>query len=124
MASHDGRTSIFVDSHAHLADAAFTGDRDAVASRARDAGALAIVCIGESLATAAVAAQIAAGNPRFGFATAGIHPHDAATFDAARDIPKLRALLPGPAAAAGEWALDFTYANSPREAHRAGVSPQ
>ncbi len=34
-----GRMAIFVDSHAHLADAAFAGDRDAVIARARDAGA-------------------------------------------------------------------------------------
>ena len=95
MASRDGRTSIFIDSHAHLADAAFTGDRDAVISRARDAGARAIVCIGESLAAAAIAAQYAADNPRFVFATAGIHPHDAATFEASRDVPRLRELIGG-----------------------------
>ncbi|HMH84307.1 MAG TPA: TatD family hydrolase [Gemmatimonadaceae bacterium] len=124
MASRDGRTSIFIDSHAHLADAAFTGDRDAVISRARDAGARAIVCIGESLATAAIAAQYAADNPRFVFATAGIHPHDAATFEASRDIPKLRELLGGSAVAVGECGLDYHYDNSPREAQRAAFSAQ
>jgi TatD DNase family protein len=124
MAPQDGRTSIFVDSHAHLADAAFTGDRDAVVSRARDAGALAIVCIGESLATAAVAAQIAADNPRFVFATAGIHPQDAAAFEASRDIPKLRGLLTASAVAVGECGLDYHYDNSPREAQRAAFSAQ
>src|SRR5258706_4771273 len=122
MASHDGRASIFIDSHAHLADAAFTGDRDAVISRARDAGARAIVCIGESLATAAIAAQYAADNPRFVFATAGIHPHDAATFDASRDVPKLRQLLSGSAVAVGECGLDYHYDNSPPEAQRAAFS--
>jgi TatD DNase family protein len=116
MAPQDGRPSIFVDSHAHLADAAFTGDRDEVVSRARDAGALAIVCIGESPATAAVAAQIAAEHPGFVFATAGIHPHDAAAFDAGRDIPKLRALLTGSAVAVGECGLDYHYDNSPWDA--------
>jgi len=124
MASRDERTTIFIDSHAHLADAAFTGDRDAVISRARDAGARAIVCIGESLATAALAAQYAANNPRFVFATAGIHPHDAATFDAFRDVPKLRELLGGSAVAVGECGLDYHYDNSPREAQRAAFSAQ
>ena len=109
MAPQDGRTSIFIDSHAHLADPAFTGDRDAVISRARDAGAQAIVCIGESLATAAIAAQYAADNPRFVFATAGIHPHDAAKFEASRDIPKLRELIRGSAVAVGECGLDYHY---------------
>ena len=124
MASQDGRASIFIDSHAHLADAAFTGDRDAVISRARDAGAGAIVCIGESLATAEVAAEIATDNAGFVFATAGIHPHDAAAFDAARDIPSLRELLSHSAVAVGECGLDYHYDNSPREAQRAAFSAQ
>jgi TatD DNase family protein len=124
MAPQDERTSIFIDSHAHLADAAFTGDRGAVISRARSAGALAIVCIGESLATAAVAAEIATDNPGFVFPTAGIHPHDAATFDAARDIPRLRELLSDGAVAVGECGLDYHYDNSPREVQRAAFSAQ
>jgi len=124
MASQDGRTSIFIDSHAHLADAAFAGDCDAVISRARDAGAAGIVCIGESLEAAAVAAQFAAGNPGFVFATAGIHPHDAAGFDARRDIPKLRDFLKDGAVAVGECGLDYHYDNSPREAQRAAFSAQ
>jgi len=124
MATQDGRTSIFIDSHAHLADAAFAGDRDAVIARARAAGSRAIVCIGESLGTAVVASQIAADNPGFVFATAGIHPHDAAAFDAQRDVPKLRQLLKGSAIAVGECGLDYHYDNSPRDAQRAAFSAQ
>jgi TatD DNase family protein len=123
MASQDGRTSIFIDSHAHLADAAFAGDRDAVIARARDAGASAIVCIGESLQVAALAAEIAVQYPGFAFSTAGIHPHDAATFDEQRDIPRLRELL-RTAVAVGECGLDYHYDNSPREAQRAAFSAQ
>jgi TatD DNase family protein len=37
----------FIDSHAHLADPAFDAERDAVVESARNAGALAVVCIGE-----------------------------------------------------------------------------
>src|SRR2546423_6968914 len=124
MASQDGRTSIFIDSHAHLADTAFAGDRDAVIARARAAGARAIVCIGESLGTAGIASQTAADSPGFVFATAGIHPHDAATFDASRDLPKLRQLLKGSAVAVGECGLDYHYDNSPRDAQRAAFSAQ
>ena len=123
MASPDGRTPNFIDSHAHLADAAFDGDRDAVISRARDAGAVAVVCIGESLEVAAVAAALAAQNPAFVFATAGIHPHDAAGFDEQRDIPRLRELL-GAAVAVGECGLDYHYDNSPRPAQRAAFAAQ
>jgi TatD DNase family protein len=124
MASQDGRASIFIDSHAHLADAAFAGDRDAVISRARDAGAAAIVCIGESLDAAALAAEYAAQYSGFVFSTAGIHPHDAATFDEARDIPRLRDLLEGSAVAVGECGLDYHYDNSPRQAQRTAFAAQ
>ncbi|HEV7593417.1 MAG TPA: TatD family hydrolase [Gemmatimonadaceae bacterium] len=124
MASQDGRATVFIDSHAHLADAAFAGDRDAVISRARDAGAEAIVCIGESVDAAAMAAEYAAKNAGFVFATAGVHPHDAATFDVERDIPSLRAFLEAGAVAVGECGLDYHYENSPREAQRAAFSAQ
>ncbi|HJP85819.1 MAG TPA: TatD family hydrolase [Gemmatimonadaceae bacterium] len=124
MAAQDGQPPIFIDSHAHLADAAFGGDRDDVISRARDAGAAAIVCIGESLAAAKVAGEIAVDNPGFVFPTAGIHPHDAADFVDTRDIPQLRTLLEGPAVAVGECGLDYHYDNSPREAQRAAFSAQ
>ncbi|HEY3133596.1 MAG TPA: TatD family hydrolase [Gemmatimonadaceae bacterium] len=124
MASDDGRTSIFIDSHAHLADAAFAGDRDTVIDRARNAGAIAIVCIGESLSAAATAAALAAANPEFVFATAGIHPHDASGFDPARDLPRLRQLIRGSAVAVGECGLDYHYDNSPREAQRAAFAAQ
>ena len=73
----------FVDSHAHLADPAFDDDRDAVIARAATAGAAAVVCIGESIAAADRAALIASAHPGFVYHTAGVHPHDAAQFDAA-----------------------------------------
>jgi len=124
MASPDGRASVFIDSHAHLADPAFAGDRGEVIGRARQAGALAIVCIGESIDAATIAAACAAENPGFVFATAGIHPHDAATFEATRDIPKLRELLERGAVAVGECGLDYHYDNSPRQAQRDAFSAQ
>jgi TatD DNase family protein len=124
MAPQAGHTPIFIDSHAHLADAAFSGDRDAVISRARSSGALAIVCIGESLEAAATAARLAADNQRFVFHTAGIHPHDAAAFDASRDIPSLRRHLHEGAVAVGECGLDYHYENSPRDAQLGAFSAQ
>ena len=123
MAAQDGHPPIFIDSHAHLADSAFAGDRDDVISRARDAGAAAIVCIGESLAAAKVAGEIAAENPGFVFSTAGIHPHDAAGFVAQRDIPVLRELLKY-SVAVGECGLDYHYDNSPRDAQRNAFAAQ
>ena len=56
-----------------------------VIDRARQAGARAIVCIGESLAAAERARAVAADHPGFVWFTAGVHPHDAAGFDPIRD---------------------------------------
>ncbi len=114
----------FIDSHAHLADPAFDADREEVIARARDAGATGIVCIGESIATAARARDIAASHPGFIWHTAGVHPHDAANFDHARDLDAIRAELARGAVAIGECGLDYHYDNSPRELQRAAFLAQ
>jgi TatD DNase family protein len=114
----------FFDSHAHLADEAFAGDRDAVIERARDAGAAGIVCIGESIEQANESARIAATHPGFVAFTAGIHPHDAAAFNAESDIPELERLLDAGAVAIGECGLDYHYDNAPREMQRAAFAAQ
>ncbi len=115
---------MFIDSHAHLADPAFDADRDAVIARAFDGGAVAVVCIGESLDAADRARAIAAAHAgRIAF-TAGVHPHDAAAFDAARDIPALTALLDAGAVAVGECGLDYHYDHSPRDLQRAAFRAQ
>ena len=85
---------------------------------------MAIICIGESLSAAAEAAGIAAANSGFVFATAGIHPHDAAGFNAARDMPRLRELIRDSAVAVGECGLDYHYDNSPRESQRVAFAAQ
>jgi TatD DNase family protein len=114
----------FIDSHAHLADSAFEVDREAVIRRARDAGARAIVCIGESLAAAAQAQKIADAHRGFVYWTAGIHPHDAVSFAPERDLEALETLLRSGASAVGECGLDYHYDNSPRESQRAAFVAQ
>jgi TatD DNase family protein len=108
----------YIDSHAHLADAAFDVDRDEVIARARDAGATTIVAIGESIAAADRAAGIAAKYPRYVYHTAGIHPHDAADFDDGRDTQAIRRHVAAGAVAVGECGLDYHYDHSPRDAQR------
>ena len=114
----------FIDSHAHLGDPAFDVDRAAVIARARLTGALAIVCIGESLTAAGRAAAIAREYPGFCHFTAGIHPHDAAGFDAARDIPELRTHVDAGAVAIGECGLDYHYDHAPRAQQRNAFGAQ
>lgn len=105
----------FIDSHVHLGDVAFDEDREAVIERARLTGARALVCIGESLAAAERARGIAAAHPGFVWFTAGVHPHDAAGFDASRDVPAIRRAVEQGAVAIGECGLDYHYDHSPRE---------
>ena len=104
----------FVDSHVHLADAAFDDDREAVIERARLTGARALLCIGESIEAARRAAAVAARHPGFVFFKAGVHPHDAQLFDPDRDVPQLMALVNAGARAVGECGLDYHYDHSPR----------
>jgi len=114
----------YIDSHAHLADPAFDPDRDDVIARARDAGASAIVAIGESIAAADRAAAIAAAHPGFVYHTAGVHPHDAAEFDAARDVDAIRRHVARGAVAVGECGLDYHHDHSPRDAQRRAFEEQ
>src|SRR5690349_2551367 len=95
----------FIDSHAHIADLAFDEDRDDVIARARSAGVSAIVCIGESIAAAEKARAIANAHPGFVFWTAGVHPHDAASFDSVADRDAIVASIEHGAVAVGECGL-------------------
>ena len=114
----------FIDSHAHLADPAFDADREDVIARARAAGAMAVVCIGESLAAAARAREIAGRHPGFVWHTAGVHPHDAHEFDAARDVAAIRAEIAAGAVAVGECGLDYHHDHSPRDRQIAAFEAQ
>lgn len=114
----------FLDSHAHLADPAFDPDRDDVIGRARDAGAAAVVCIGESLAAAARARALTASHPGFLYFTAGVHPHDAAAFDPVGDPAAIRAEVEQGAVAIGECGLDYHYDHSPRQLQRRAFAAQ
>lgn len=116
--------AVFADSHVHLADAAFTDDVDAVIDRARAAGARALVCIGESPTAALRAQAIARRYPGVVFHSCGVHPHDAANWDAARDGDAIRAAAARGAVAVGECGLDYHYETAPREQQRAVLSAQ
>jgi TatD DNase family protein len=114
----------FTDSHAHLADAAFDRDRELVIGRATATGARSLICIGESLAAAARARDIAQRHEGIVFFTAGVHPHDAASFDAGRDIRALEAELRAGAVAVGECGFDYHYDHASPGAQRSAVEAQ
>lgn len=66
-----------VDTHAHLMDARFDDDLEAVLERAWQAGLRAIVCVGYDLASSRRAVALAEAHECL-FATVGIHPNYAA----------------------------------------------
>ena len=117
-------TAAFADSHVHLADLAFAPDADTVIARARTAGARALVCIGESPNAARRAQGIATRHPGFVFHTCGVHPHDANTWDAARDGAAIREAVAAGAVAVGECGLDYHYDHVPREQQRRVLAEQ
>jgi TatD DNase family protein len=94
-----------------------------VIERARLTGARALVCIGESLATARRAGDIAAQHAGFIYHTSGVHPYDAASFDAARDLDGIRAEVARGAVAVGECGLDYHY-DVPRDRQREAFAAQ
>ncbi len=114
----------FIDSHTHLADPAFDADHDAVIARAVDAGASALIAIGESLGAADRAERIASAHAGLVFWTAGVHPHDAASFDPGADPGLIRAHVDRGAVAIGECGLDFHYDHSPRDLQRRAFGRQ
>lgn len=114
----------WLDSHAHLADAAFDGDREEVLARVREAGGQGVICIGESLEAATRARTIAEAHPGFVWWTAGVHPHDAAGFDPARDSEAIAEAMKRGAVAVGECGLDYHYDHSPRALQRRAFAAQ
>ena len=116
--------AVFADSHVHLADAAFTDDVDAVVDRARAAGARALVCIGESPAAALRAQTIAQRYPGVVFHTCGVHPYDAASWDADRDLEAIRSAAANGAVAVGECGLDYTDDTSTPQQQRDVLNAQ
>jgi TatD DNase family protein len=130
VAAQDDGIPDFIDSHAHLADPAFAGDRSEVIERARVTGARSIVCIGSGsgaenpLGSARDAAEVAASQPGYLFHSVGVHPHDASGFDPSSTIDELRELADAGAVAIGECGLDYHYDNSPRAEQRRAFAEQ
>lgn len=120
-----------IDSHAHLDSERYDEDRDAMLTRAYEAGVRGILSIGigDGPGTMHHALEIARtyagrdGVPKI-YATAGVHPHEAQFADDAA-LKKLEELLADEGVlACGEIGLDYFYAHSARDAQRAAFARQ
>ena len=103
------------DSHCHLDDKSYQPDREAVLSRAREAGVTGFMVVGINPQTARKAIRIAETQPGV-YASVGIHPHDAAHCSEAVLEELIDLAKHDKVCAWGETGLDFNRMYSPREA--------
>lgn len=94
-----------IDTHCHLDFPDFDTDRDSVIQRAQEAGLVAIINIGSSLAHSKKAVELAAQYDCV-YATVGCHPHEADKVDA-QTLPQLEKMAKAKkVVAVGETGLD------------------
>ena len=110
---------MLVDSHAHLDDARYADDREAMIQRARDAGIHRILTIGNGTGPDDMGCGIPVAEAYdWIYTSVGVHPHDAAKVEE-RHFELMERLAAHPRVVAiGETGLDYHYDNSPRETQR------
>ncbi len=115
--------AVLFDTHAHLHDAEFAGDRDHVLRRGRAAGVARLLTVGTDPGASREAVALAAAHGDV-YAAVGIHPHDAARADDAA-LAAIGAMTREPKVVAiGEIGLDFYRNLSPPAAQRAALRGQ
>jgi TatD DNase family protein len=112
-----------VDIGINLMSPAFDHDRETVLANALDAGVNTLIITGSSIESSTEAATYAASHmgPAKLHTTAGVHPHNAKTWDAAAQAALLKLVsvsTPYVIAAIGECGLDYNRNFSPPEAQR------
>ncbi|MDD9872402.1 MAG: TatD family hydrolase [Deltaproteobacteria bacterium] len=116
---------MWIDSHCHITADEFGEDREAALARAEAAGVSTLIAIGAGYGVEhnARAVQLAAQDARV-FATAGVHPHDAAQLDSAAEQQLRQWLGAARVVAVGECGLDYWYERAPRAAQREAFARQ
>ncbi|MGC4121631.1 MAG: TatD family hydrolase [Myxococcales bacterium] len=115
---------MLVDIGCNLAHRSFGKDRDAILARAAAAGVGLLVITGTDLRASREACFLARGAPGRLFTTAGVHPHQAKSWDAEsraalREIARSREVV-----AVGECGLDFDRNFSPPAAQESCLHAQ
>ncbi|GAB6934903.1 TatD family hydrolase [Calditerricola yamamurae] len=112
-------TAVLIDTHAHVNDAQFDADRDAVLARAREAGVARMIIVGYNRATIPSALALADRHEDL-FAAIGWHPHDAAACTE-EDLAWVQRLARehGKVVAIGEIGLDYYRDGAPRDTQQA-----
>ncbi len=105
----------YIDIGINLNNRQFQNDANDIIQNAVEADVFQMILTGTSVRNSEESAQIAKKYPDTLYATAGIHPHDAKSFDA-QSISRLKKLLQLPhVVSVGECGLDFDRDFSPRD---------
>lgn len=105
---------MLIDSHAHLDDRRFDGDRDRLIKSLKDSGVGMVINPGADLGSSIKAVSLAEQYDNI-YAAVGIHPHSAkemddSTIEILRSFSNRKKVI-----AIGEIGLDYHYDHSPRE---------
>ena len=103
-----------IDIGCNLTHDSFDSDREQVMERAREAGVVQMVVTGASADGSRKALDLARGFPGELFATAGVHPHHASTFDDETEALICDLVSHHGVVAVGETGLDYFRDLSPR----------
>jgi TatD DNase family protein len=107
-----------IDTHCHLNHPDYAHDLPQVLLRAKEAGVTQVVCVGYDLETSTTAIKLA-NEIEMVYASVGIHPHDAQTYDANTDnMLRNIATSHKKVVAIGETGLDYYRNLSPQGAQQ------
>ena len=108
---------MLIDSHVHLDDKRFDGDRDILIENLKSNNIEMVINIGADLETSLASVELANKYPNV-YAAVGVHPHSAKEVNT-MVMEQLKDLsLNKKVVAIGEIGLDFYYDNSPRDLQR------
>jgi TatD DNase family protein len=107
-----------IDIGCNLTHDSFDGDREVVIRRAQEAGVSRMIVTGASADGSRGALQLAEDHPGVLYATAGVHPHRASSYDDEAEALLRELATHDLVVAAGETGLDYFRDFSPRDVQR------
>lgn len=111
---------IIVDVGANLTNKKYSRDLDSVIQRAKDAGVQKIMVTGASIRSSKEALRLTRIYPGTLYSTAGVHPHDAKSWENPDTLQELESIATNPECVAiGECGLDYNRDFSDPETQRA-----